>query len=558
MRLFSLALLASLALSAPTPLTYHEGITGSLDAKAITHNCQAEPATPETGCQCRDPNDHSASAKCSRQPDGECKIKGHDGWGTCSYECCVDQPSELVTAILVDVGSTKSEPHIYSWPNHTSYNITERDSGCGKLKPGLASFVKMPLDKLDAAIADYLKPLTDCLARTTDAGTRVHVYATGGMRMLTGGQADAIWLAVHRWMAHTKFAYSRSDGDTISGNQEGVFAYLNAIDAVTTPSVSEIHEDRGKLQAVLYDDERENDEEEKEEEKMLMGQLDPSRPHWLGIIDMGGASLQVSFTPRRQTTVLQDSYPVILPAVRMRANVYSTSYQRFGQDAAMARYVSMLQKSGEQAADVAWPTASSAYEQGPTRAACFNKGFNGTMMNADGAKVQIVGVGDYAACREQVQGLLGLDCECLTNPCAMHGVYQPSVEGVTFFAGATFFYTINGLKDKSYSKIDGAYRPTPEQIMHAGESQCALPYETAINGDKFGGNYCFSSAYINAVLEAMRIPSDSTQIVYTVKVPPGSSSPESFDWARGAQLHLNTMQELYQHKPLEPNNWGSI
>jgi len=349
-----------------------------------------------------------------------------------------------------------------------------------------------------------------------------------------GRKADAIWKSVHRWMACcTK--YSLASAMTISGNMEGVYAFLNVNNALelkarSTVASASLKERIARGSHLGFEDERDEDDEDdgRPERKVHAG----ATSKWVGVLDMGGASFQVAFTPRSQVTILQDSYGVILPERAKRAHIYSTSYQRFGQDQAIRRYISSLQGAHGQL----------------ERAACFNNGFDRRMANADGVEVRVRGAGNYAACWKQLEPLLGLSSECLTEPCAMNGAYQPSTNGITFFAGGTLYYTVHGLKSRGFNATNGAYTPTPAQIAEAGRAQCAYTHDTVVANDPFGANYCFASAYIGRVLAAMRIPSDSTQIIYTKTVPPGGS--DSFGWARGAQLYRNTMEELYLHDPL--------
>jgi len=433
-------------------------------------------------------------------------------------------PPTLETAILLDIASTKTQAHVYQWQNGTEFSITEQKTSCSRLSPGLANFSWMTEDDLDGAVAKYLKPLTDCLALTTPAHTKVNLLATGGMRMVPSGKADAIWRAVAKLMSSTKYAVG--DAMTISGNMEGVYAYLNVNNALETKAMKarmSMKERIASGSSHAYEDER---EDEVGPRKLQAGQ---SSSKWIGVLDMGGASFQVAFTPRSQVTILQDSYGVILPERAKRAHIYSTSYQRYGQDQAIARYVSLLRDAGKLDA-----------------ASCFNRGFDRLMQTAEGNEVRVRGAGDYGACAAQLTPLLGLHSECLTAPCAMNGVYQPSVGGITFYAGATLYYTVHGMLSKSYHATDGAYTPTPTQIAQAGRAQCAYAYDEIVAADPFGANYCFASAYIGRVLAAMGVADDSTQIVYTKEVPPGEGGA-SFDWARGAQLYLNTMEELYLH-----------
>jgi len=149
----------------------------------------------------------------------------------------------------------------------------------------------------------------------------------------------------------------------------------------------------------------------------------------------------------------------------------------------------------------------------------------------------IRGTGNFAECRRQIRALLNLGTECLSLPCSMNGVHQPLVAGVPFYAGRTFYFTAKGL---GLLKEDGGAgnSPTPSQIAAAGIVQCAKPF-AAIQADEYARNFCFASAYISNVLEAMGFTPETKQIKYVDTI-----DGQPFGWARGAQLYLNSMVEL--------------
>jgi len=432
----------------------------------------------------------------------------------------VNAPAEKAQAVMVDCGSTKTYPHVYEWDEDRPFTIQEIPAKC-KIEPGIASLASTPAWNMTAAVAEYLQPLPACLANVTRRGTTIRFFATGGMRNVPSATAELLWSTLTEWInENTEFSLEVGDAMTISGNLEGVYAMLNLENALgMADNKSAVNFDRDFLfrqQAAAGP-----------EPRRTFGRLSHHRgtTSYVGILDMGGASFQMASTPPAQVTLLQDAYEVILPTQQVTASVYSTSYQLFGQDSALRRYVSTLQREGTL-----------------LQAPCFNTGFAQTMLNASGMEVLVKGSGDYEQCRSQVESLLGLTYECLTEPCAMMGRYQPSPSGQKLYAGATFYYTVNGMKERDYVEKDGAYTPTPLQIADAGRKQCALDYSSMIAKDKYSKNYCFASAYIGRVLAAMGIPSNSSQVTYTQVLPPGGNV--DFDWARGAQLFINSHELL--------------
>ena len=59
----------------------------------------------------------------------------------------------------------------------------------------------------------------------------------------------------------------------------------------------------------------------------LDGLSDPGT-HSVGVLDLGGASMQITFVPEADRSVLQHSFPLFLQG--QQSNLYSASYLQFG------------------------------------------------------------------------------------------------------------------------------------------------------------------------------------------------------------------------------------
>ena len=213
-------------------------------------------------------------------------------------------------------------------------------------------------------------------------------------------------------------------------------------------------------------------------------------------------------------------------------------YMNAGQDRARDRLAEQLV--------VATGGVSLARLRGPIANPCMSPGYldNRTMQGTD---VQLIGTGSYDECAALMPDLLHPDYECLQEPCAAMGVYQPALPTTrhAVVAYSAFFYTVNGIMPdvigwSDASGVDGVPDVTPQMIVDAGRSFCSRPW-SEVAGD-FSGAYCFSSAYIPALLALYGVGLDSTQVSFSRKL-----HHYSVEWTLGAQLFYATEDSAEYH-----------
>ena len=293
------------------------------------------------------------------------------------------------------------------------------------------------------------------------------------MRLLTADVQAPIWRRVEAAITDAGFAFTPGDARTISGEREGIFNLI---------ALRHIYDEAGDAAA--------------------------SR---MGALDLGGVSAQITFAPI-SGVVLDEAYDVSTggdPPLRTR--LYSHSYMRAGKDAALLRYAQRLSDdAGARRAD------------GALASPCHNLGYNTTFQLRCGAAPRrsceklLIGTGDFDACSARVALLADMDRECMLEPCAMNGDYQPSAAGVPFVATAGFFYTANGLGLIGWDDPPKAI--STAQLAEVTRRFCAWPWSTLgahvpiIN--EFTAGHCFSGAYVAMMLSAYGIPEDSTNVTY--------------------------------------------
>ncbi len=168
---------------------------------------------------------------------------------------------------VVDAGSTGSRVHIYAYDKEgTGFprNIVEVWSH--KIQPGLAT-----IEAKKVFIDSYLDSL---FANAPQSSMPVYFYATAGMRLASPDRQQQIYGLLRDWF-ETNFQWQLLAAKTITGRDEGLFAWL----------------------AVNYQ----------------LGVLNKNPSRLVGVMDMGGASVQVIFPIENPAKVKSDSiYPLKL------------------------------------------------------------------------------------------------------------------------------------------------------------------------------------------------------------------------------------------------------
>lgn len=179
---------------------------------------------------------------------------------------------------VIDAGSTGSRLHIYSYDldkSKTAINIKELWSK--KIKPGLAS-----LEINQATLDAYLNNL---FAGATQAQMPVYFYATAGMRLLPKAKQQQFYSLMEKWFVKQS-QWQLRHIKTITGTDEGLFGWL----------------------AVNYQ----------------LGTLAGTEKNSVGVMDMGGASVQIVFPiDKRDSVKNQDVKQVELYGRKITLFVHS-------------------------------------------------------------------------------------------------------------------------------------------------------------------------------------------------------------------------------------------
>lgn len=185
---------------------------------------------------------------------------------------------------VVDAGSTGSRLHIYAYEldkTNTPINVTELWSK--KIKPGFAM-----IEPNQATIDAYL---TTLFSGTPEQNLPVYFYATAGMRLLPQPRQQQFYSALQNWFANQS-QWQLLGSKTITGSEEGLFGWL----------------------AVNYQ----------------LGTLTATDKEPVGVMDMGGASVQIIF-PVQKTDGINSSDVQQLELYGRHLTLFIHSFLGLGQ-----------------------------------------------------------------------------------------------------------------------------------------------------------------------------------------------------------------------------------
>lgn len=382
--------------------------------------------------------------------------------------------------ILIDAGSSGSRMHVHGYTKAIdAHNMPRVDDSLNKKqKPGLSSFAENP-SKAGEAIHELQEFAESVVPANLRASTPIMVQSTAGLRLLPPAQAEAILETVRNEVSSWGFKFDRAQARIISGAEEGLNGWIAT----------------NYLKGVF-------DKEDLKEEDTF------------GVIEMGGASLQITYTPDlKQLTAEHISK---LETVRLKGitfRVYTHSYLGYGREQAMLS----LSRDNVQQIEL---EGNPCYQPNAT----------------------LTGLGNYADCKQLIQQSLFKNnekkaaCKEGETLCSFQGEFQPPLPGEKFFAIENFFYTtdffdvdesdtvLHDLRDKATRLCEQEYSETLKE--YPKETPEALRH------------YCFSAAFADSMLSFAIgfTDKETTENIEIARAIRGVG----IDWASGAVISALT------------------
>ncbi|CAH2322975.1 ectonucleoside triphosphate diphosphohydrolase 7 [Pelobates cultripes] len=447
--------------------------------------------------------------------------------------------TQLNYGIVIDCGSSGSRVFVYFWPPHNGNphdlldikQMRDRNSKpvVKKIKPGISAMALTP-----EKASDYMNPLLSFAAsyipKAKHKETPLYILCTAGMRVLPESQQNAILQdLVKNVPQQFDFLFSEAHAEVISGKQEGVYAWIS------------INFVLGRFDHVI--------EEEDNVVSVTVGTQEESiiRKRTVGIIDMGGGSLQIAYevpkTMRFPSAENEEAAKAMLAEFNLGCDlqhtehvyrVYVTTFMGFGGNFARQRYEDTVFNSTV--------TQNRLHKQQlglnpstPYLDPCLPVGLTDKIHRQD-LDLHIAGKGDWDSCKQLVDPLL---LQSNDSQAYLNGVYQPAIDFLNseFYGFSELYYSTEDVL-----RIGGLYNS--RKFAKAAKDYCSMPWKTlterfnnhlySSHADKHRLKYqCFKSAWVYKVVhDGFHFPLDypnlkTAQLVYEKEV----------QWTLGAMLY---------------------
>ena len=404
-------------------------------------------------------------------------------------------------SMVVDAGSKGSRLVIFKWQPETTLPREKIQTpitvGIKSVNPGLASSaldpesVREPLKELIDFAMNSLEPLKPVFHLIP-----LYLKATAGLRDLIPSARDAVMRATVEFLAtYSPFKFGSNQALVISGEEEGAYAWL---------AVNALQEVLGTKQGKST----------------------------YGVIDLGGASLQVAFVPEVNHYVLQNCYPISLTD-ETNYRLYSKSYLHYGIVEANRRVASAIITENILKVDSVSVIEHPCYYKG----LLFSPDF-ATPQYKIPIMVNMTGTGNFVQCYQQLMQLFRKDdVQCWVRDCTFDGVYQPRLDTRPFVGIGNIgkLLKVVGVPEKSSLK----------KVREMAANICEMPFSKVEDtykdmGNRMRKNLCFSISYVYTLLtfglgftisDVNDHSANSSQIIFN-----DSLGGTKVDWALGAMI----------------------
>ncbi|TVU05744.1 hypothetical protein EJB05_48925 [Eragrostis curvula] len=375
--------------------------------------------------------------------------------------------------VVIDAGSTGSRVHVIAYRAEAGAlpRIDWARTGSLKATPGLSSFAADPSN-----VGRSLAPLVEFARRRVPRGiwadTEVRLMATAGLRLLDAAVAESVLEACRDLLRQSGFRFQDEWASVISGAEEGIYAWVAANYALGT----------------LGGDSRET----------------------TGIIELGGASIQVTFATGES---LPPEFSHVIKFGDVTYNLYSHSFLHLGQNVAYESLHDLLSTPELKS------MATHLIPQAKYRDPCTPRGFTRIAGAVNLPASVLEPKVEYRPFAHAVEA-------CTYHECRLGAAFVPELEG-KFVATENFYHTSKffGLQSKSFLSD---LMLAGEKFCHGDWSKIKKKYSSFNEGELL--LFCFSSAYIIALLhDTLKLPMDHKRIHVTNQI-----HGVPVDWALGA------------------------
>ncbi|KAJ1433202.1 Nucleoside phosphatase GDA1/CD39 [Sesbania bispinosa] len=333
-------------------------------------------------------------------------------------------------AVIFDAGSTGSRVHVFHFDQNLDLlQIGEDLEFYDKVTPGLSSYADNPEEAAESLIP-LLEEAENVVPDDMYSKTPVRLGATAGLRLLDGNASELILQAVRDMLSNRSTFNVQSDAVSIlDGTQEGSYLWVT----------------------INY----------------LLGKLGKSYSQTVGVVDLGGGSVQMTYAVSRNTAknapIVPDGEDPYIKKVVLKGkqyNLYVHSYLHFGKEASRAEMLKVTNGSANP---------------------CILGGYDGTYTYS---KVEYkasspASGSNFEECREIVLKALKVNEPCPYSNCTFGGIWKGGGGNgqKKLYVTSSFYYVPMDAgivdSDKPNSKI------RIKDLKSEAERACQIKFEDA-------------------------------------------------------------------------------
>ncbi|CAO4374798.1 unnamed protein product [Caenorhabditis nigoni] len=400
-----------------------------------------------------------------------------------------DSENDIKYGVICDAGSSGTRLFVYTLKpmagglTDIDTLIHENEPVVKKVTPGLSTFEDKP-----EQVVEYLTPLLrfaeEHIPAHQLAETELMIFATAGMRLIPEEKKSAIIENLQTGLKKiTPLKITDSNIRVIDGAWEGIYSWI----------------------AVNY----------------ILGKFDKENEPRVGMIDMGGASVQIAFEiPKEDVYNGGNVYEINLGRDQnsdYKYSIYSTTFLGYGANEGLKRYENSLLES-QQVVD-----------------SCSPKGLNKLI-----GEKSVNGTGEWDTCLAQMSTLIGDKTlpTCANQPsCFLRNVIGPSVNlsKVPLYGFSEYWYTTSNFNsggEYHYKKFTDEVRKYCQKNwtdIQEGFKRNEFPNAEF---SRLGTN-CFKAAWVTTVLhEGFNVDKTNHLFQSVLKI-----AGEEMQWALGAMLY---------------------
>ncbi|CAJ0954213.1 unnamed protein product, partial [Mesorhabditis belari] len=424
-----------------------------------------------------------------------------------------DDPSY---GLILDAGSTGTRMFLYQWTSYSDTQLIDirpaldhkNEPVVKKAHPGLSTFADHPQDA-----AEYIKPLLDYAIEFVPEAKRpytpVFIFATAGMRLVPEEQQRTILADLHAKLPQmTVMQIMKEHIRVIEGKWEGIYSWIAANYIL------------GRFKSTSS------------ENPSFPVPLITTRKDTVGMMDMGGASVQIAFELPQTSPFLSEHVENVNLGCRdesplFKYKLFVTTFLGFGVNEGMKRYEQYLYKTNGET------------NGSHVRDECLPVNLQQLATNDDGSQFMKKGVGDWDSCVNRLSALIdpGSSQTCLPQ-CFFGNVAAPelNLSEMQFFGFSEFWYSVDNVLQLggqyNYSQVTEKSRQFCNQRWSVIQSQWRSKLYPKADEDRIR-TQCFKSAWITAALHSGFDINEQKNKFQSVMMLDG----QEVQWALGAMIY---------------------